>query len=578
MNYQMRVYRYRIRGDLPEVVLAELRRAHDLANRLVEHERRHAERVEEIWASAGTLTEALAERDRASELVDQLVEAAADERQRGRERKVSPELRAQMAEARRVLRDARAAVRAAKQESYERLKPLFAAARDELKAAIKAEYRAAVDAGLYWASYNEVVARHRRAVSAVAERREQGLAADLRFRRWTGEGTIAVQLQRGAGQPARTPQMLADPASPRRNVAALTPAIDPTQWATLTRGEQRRLARTGRLRFRIGSGDAAELVEVPVILHRPIPPDADVTMLRITRELVAGKARCWVSVVCRVPEVPAVESGRQVRVHAGWRSLGDGDLRVAVVEGCDAPPEWLVEQGWVRWHGEWGEVCVPAHVRQVWERGHELRSQRDRNLDELRDWLRSRDDLDDEVREALARWRSPARWAALAQRRRGDGSEIGARLEAWRRQDHHLWQWEAHERDQIVARRDDAWRAVAAWLCDGTAEVMVDEWGIDRRVPAVEDPDGHQERRARANAVVAAPGKLRELVGVAASGRGVQVVAGPGRLDVHHVCGTPLDRSGRARSVMVRCEHCDALVDQDRNALALMGASGRVAA
>ena len=54
-NHQTRVYRYALRGDLPESALRELRRAHELTNRMVEIERDHEERIKEVWRRAPSL-------------------------------------------------------------------------------------------------------------------------------------------------------------------------------------------------------------------------------------------------------------------------------------------------------------------------------------------------------------------------------------------------------------------------------------------------------------------------------------------------------------------------------------------
>jgi hypothetical protein len=137
-------------------------------------------------------------------------------------------------------------------------------------AAIRATYRTAIDGGLYWATYNEVLGRHRAAVARVKARRKQGYRSDLRFRHFAGVGTIVVQLSRGHDDPPRTPELLASSTGKWRNVARLTPWWPPEVWQRLGRGEQRRLAR-GSFRFRIGSGATAQLVEVPVIIHRPLP-------------------------------------------------------------------------------------------------------------------------------------------------------------------------------------------------------------------------------------------------------------------------------------------------------------------
>ncbi|HEX7106236.1 MAG TPA: hypothetical protein VF218_09735, partial [Acidothermaceae bacterium] len=296
----MMVYRFAAHGDLPAAAVDELRRAHDLKNQLVEIERRHAERVAEIWSRWPEVAAADEQVAAAEQRVAELAAEAAEQRKSARDR-ATPLAAAQLRAARAELRAAKARRRDIKSLVYAAAKPQLAEARAKRRREIKATYRQAIDGGLYWATYNDVVAGHDTAVRRVAEIRKQGRPANMRFRRWTGEGTLTVQLQRQAGDPPRTPATLADPAVSRwRNVAVLTPSHDPAVWETMTRGQRRRAAR-GTLRFRIGSGAAKDVVSIPVIVHRPIHPDADITMIRITRRRVGPKWRVWVSVVARVP-------------------------------------------------------------------------------------------------------------------------------------------------------------------------------------------------------------------------------------------------------------------------------------
>jgi hypothetical protein len=182
----------------------------------------------------------------------------------------------------------------------------------------------------------------------------------------------------------------------------------------------------------------------------------------------------------------------------------------------------------------------------------------------------------------LRRWQSPRRFVALALALRdtppGQVAEAAQRLEAWRRKDRHLWEWETNERRQLLARRNDAWRRVAAWLAGQAGQVLLDSWALSplRAVPDVAAPDNLQAQAARANLVLAASGTLRAAIQNAAQARGVPMSAPKSVAAAnHHVCGFPLDAAGRMASALVRCQHCDVQVDQDYNALChLLAAAG----
>jgi len=583
-SHSMRVYKFGLLGDLPPEAMNELRQSHELAKELVAIDRAHSKAVAEIWASAPELVEVEAETATQQEIVDLLVEEAKKARVRNRSTDIGSDARQALRDARAVLRDLRSRRKDLRDLHYPELKPAFAAANADRKAAVKAMYRVAVDDyGMYWANFNEVTQRYEIARRRVGQQRSEGRVAELRFPRWKGEGTIAVQLQRQAGQIARTPEAIADTAAgPWRNVASIRPIADLAEWPPA----QKAIAadRGGHvpegaaiLRFRVGSGEVPTMVEMPVHMHRSVPADADITMMRITRRVVAGKPKVSVSMVVRLAEVPTRTEGPVVAVHMGWRVRSDGSLRVGVVRGAPPAPASLHDV--VVRHGDWSEVILPASWRDVWENGTKLRGVRDRNLDVLRawmiEWLADHPDIawpEGLDFSTLKKWRSPGRFAFVGLRLQDNvpegAEEFVRRIGVWRRQDKHLWSWEANERDEIVGQRNDAWRRVAAWICDQAAVVGVDEWSVATiaRRPGLTEIDDPQAQASRLNRTMAAPSHLRSAVVNAATGRGVQIVTG-GASAVHLACGSTLDPGERRDQVMVWCPSCQTMVDQDRNAV-----------
>lgn len=572
----MRVYRFAVHGDLPPEAVDEIHRAHQLRNQLVEIEKHHAERVAGVWAEHPEIAGLTAAVATVVERFDELQQQAKDLKRRERVMALPIELRDGVKQARRELREAKLALRTRKAEINPELREGFAAVGAQRRAEIKALYRISVDGGLYWANYNEVVHHHEVAVSAIATRRKDGQPADLRFHRWDGSGTLAVQLQRPTGAPVRSPRRLAEESGRYGSVACLTPVHDPERWATLRVGEQRRAAR-GTLQFRIGSKDTVSYITVPVIVDRPIPPEADITMMRISRRRIAGRYRCHVSVVVRLPPIPKRTQGSVVSMHLGWRSRGDGSIRVAVVAGAGPVPERI--RPYVVDHDGWREIVAPAQWGQGLERIARVRSRRDIETDTIRkalvEWAVTQPDAVEKYGlEQLAKWRSPGRFASLAWRwvedPPDDSDAMVARLLAWRAQDRRRWEGEANGRDHIHAHRTDVYGKIAAWLCRDARLIVVDAWNVAAMIrrPEVEDADDWQARAARANRTLASPASLRALVATAAEARGVTVKAPDVRLSqTHFVCGQELKPEERAADVEVWCATCQTVVDQDRNAL-----------
>lgn len=594
-SWRVVVHRWDVRAPLPEPLVAEVRRAHHLRNDLVQVEREHAEAVARVWAEHPEVAETEVAVDEADAGVEAARKALAEAKKLSGAAKAPAELTAALRSARKAKRDATARRREAKSAAYAAMKPAMVAARSERKAKIKALYRAWMDRGLYWATFNHVRDHHETAVRQIAARRKAGKSADLRFARWTGEGTIAVQLQRQAGEPQRTPGVLADPEGPWRNVARLVDYPTADEQQAMSKADWRRHARRGvtQLVLRYGSGDHADWATLPVAIGRPIPNDADIVGIQLTRRLIAGKERATVAVTMRLPLV-APQTGQLVAMHTGWRSMPDGTIRVAVVDGCSEPPVELIDQGIVRWWSTWGEIRVPARWVDEDRRLAAIAAQRDSNHNQMK--ARLIDHLDGVSEPVLVTWgdgadaerlephhvklwRSPRRLAQLATRARqghvtGLRAEIRTDLDAWRRQDHHLWQWHAHATDQLVARRKDFWRKAANWIVSSAGGVVTDEWAIPAltaRPDITEDRDW-QADHARRNARLASPGLLRAQLARAAGQRGIEILKRPTETRAHAHCGGLLNLDQLERSVLAECAACGTTVDQDHNALTQMRA------
>jgi hypothetical protein len=151
--------------------------------------------------------------------------------------------------------------------------------------------------------------------------------------------------------------------------------------------------------------------------------------------------------------------------------------------------------------------------------------------------------------------------------------EALAYLKAWRVQDIHVREIEDNLRAKIIARRNNAFCNVAAWLLEEAGLLVIDNYNIARisRKPDLAEADHEAHRASRANRVLAAPGRLRQCMIDGARRRGVQIQPVDGTIaGIHHICGTDLDHDERELAIMVYCPHCNMMVDQDANALELL--------
>ena len=571
--------------QIPEVLRQQLWLAHNLREDLVSLQLAYDDDLKAIWSSYPDVaqaedTMAAAEADAAA-----LSERVKQARVEARSKKISTELTQQLRDAKKRLKDARQARRDAiavvKDDAAERRK----ARSDQLAADRKALYgQYCRDGDLYWASFNTVLDHHKTAVKRIAAQRASGKPATLRHHRFDGSGTIAVQLQRQAGAPPRTPMVLADEAGKYRNVLHIPGWTDPDVWEQMTRSQCRQSGRV-TVRMRCGSTDGQpQWIDLPVQVHRWLPADADITGAELVVTRVAGIYRAKLCVTARIGDTEPVTSGPTVALHLGWRSTEEGTA--VATWRSDAPldiPFDLRTVMRVDAAGTSGTIVVPATIERRLTRTENIASSRSLALDALRDkvvgWLSDNDapTYRDAPLEAatVKQWKSPQRFASLAHAWKDNGTEISDILWAWFSLDRKQWAQQENGRRKALGHRDDLYRQIAAVISDQAGHVLVDDTSVAelsaRAMERTELPTEVQQKidRRRDHA---APGGLRASVVAAMTRDGVPVtiVAAADFTRTHSRCGHVNPPDDRYLSNPVRCDGCGAMYDQDRSFVTLM--------
>jgi hypothetical protein len=498
-----KVYRY---GLLPPTVGAEriaeqIRLAHRYQNALVEIDRWRRTQARAVLSRQGSV--ALHEQLVADGEAQLTAHRATIQRTRGEttRRAVAPEIAERTRAIVAGLKQARAALKQAKVALREDAE--VRAQMDAITAEATMRSKAARAAcGIYWGTYLQIEA------AMDAARRSP---MDPHFRRWTGEGSVAVQCQGGLA----VADLLAG--------GDTRIQIDAHAQPVPGRGGKPR----PRVRLRIGSTETRDPVwgEWPVILHRPLPVDARLKGAKVIRRRLGPKDEWSLHVTLEWPAdqrpVDAESCGAgTVAVDLGWRQDAD-TLRAG---------------GWT--DGETsGEIHLDPAVRAMLRKAADIRSIRDQRQNDIRTalvaWRDSVGTLGSEHAEALRMlpaWQSPARFAALARwwrdhRHDGDAVILPA-LEAWRRRDKHLWLYEIGTRRRAVARRRDQYRVLAATLARRYRTLVIER--LDLRVlAAIPAPESERESvpKGRAQRVETAPSELRTALVNAFRARGGEVAS-----------------------------------------------------
>lgn len=422
---------------------------------------------------------------------------------------------------------------------------------DAYKTATDASYEAIrrerARCGTFWGTYLQIEDAAQRAA------RTTPIAEDPRFRHWEGEGLLAVQIQGGM-----SPEELTSGEDSRARIV----------------GEGKRR----QLWLRIGSEGRAPIWAVwPFAYHRDLPVGTKVKWVRVVARRVASHTKWSVQFLIDGEDgafaLQAPTKGA-VAVDVGWRKIGD-EMRVAT---------------WADDSGATGELRLPAGLLERWRKVEDLEGIRKQSFNQalarLVDDRRTQgDEWPEWLREATThafQWQASERLANLAIRGRKalESGEIAREapagvtivlLEAWRKQDKHLWEWEAHQRANVLRARREIYRLFARQLAE-YRKVVFEK--LDLRKFAEAPESRGEEKRQQPEIAASRPRRfkagLSELLACAADavtragGEWVELVS----VDTTRTCADcgHAEKFDAAKAIHHVCPKCGVVWDQDANA------------
>ncbi len=451
----IRVYEYGCRPPFEnaERVREQMSFAHKYSNKLVEIERERRRVVREAQAAHADVAPLASKVAALEASLEEAVQHILKRRQATRTANTAVVDKQRVADLRKELKAARAIFREAKKATREdeTLQAAIKKANDDAHAALKRERAVS---GCHWGTYLMVE-------QAADQARKQMM--EPKFKRWDGRGHVAVQIQNGLDT---------------TDVYKSNTRI----WIETVPERRDRI-----LNIRVGSTEDRGPVfgRFWMKMSRELPP-GKIKWVHVLRKRVADEERWFVQFVVASPRVSeavarqdcyATASG-SIGIDVGWRLMDDGGLRVAV--GIDDK-------------GERFELRLPARLVTKDEHVGHLQSIRSKLLDETK--ARFIADMPQvAANEHVHAWRSPGRFARLlkdhhpdAPPKEGADPRMGHEpipepvqqyIQAFLKQDRHLWRWQENERMAVGHRRREFFRQWALKIARNYRSVVIEDFDL----------------------------------------------------------------------------------------------------
>jgi len=561
------IYEYGIPFDPMEghdFVEDQILMAHRYYNKLIEIERAKRARIRAIQQAHPILGPLVTESDETHELFNDIIDRQKKAKSKdNRYPEVDPE---EWEAAKEISAEVRLRLTAAKAAVKAELTPAYEAASQEAK---DRKRLARANSKVYWGTYLITEAAAEAAVNAKPKSRPGKVPPPWHmcpaFRRWNGEGSLAVQIQK--------PKALTEvTVFGHDNQFRITP-VDPYAWDKSTpRGLRCRLGRT-TFTMRVGM-KRGETASFRMVMHRPLPPGSRITWAKIIRRRVDDRLYRFryflqltveTTLCVRHPGLDNADpvSIPVVAINCGWRALADGSLRVATWLGSDNRTGTL----------ELGR----EEFRDRIERAESIRSRRDIDLDELKKAIEGFGEIFKSMEvECVEKWKSFSRFHGLycdvlteyAENPTEEKKELLELLTSWHHRDRYLMQYENGCRGGALRFRREKYRLFALELAKAYPVVCIESWDLRRIVE-----DEHRLKEPSAARVEGASSIARQITRNTSLREGC-VVLKQGDKEVElatqrcHLCGYGAKKRERwdaAKELVHVCGGCGAEWNQDVN-------------
>lgn len=342
-----------------------------------------------------------------------------------------------------------------------------------------------------------------------------------RFKNWTGEGQIGVQIQKDS---YHGKDMIGkDLYNNDNTMIQIIKTPGPTSG--------KRSINRAVLKIRIGSENKKPIWGVfPMIYHRPIPDNAKITWAKINRYKVGSSYKWSVDITIEetADETLTSETDLAVALDIGWRQFDD-HIRLITYEAED---------------GSTGNIDISNKLIGSLKKSKEINSVRTKEFNTAKqtlcdylktitvpDWIKQFSQSAKAKKENtelpsceksiawISQWRSIARLCKLItewKNNRIDGdNEIFDIMSKWKYHDFHLWNWEANQREQSFAQRKEFYRLEALKLAKKYKILVIEDFDLTSVKKCADFNSKKEVERndtASSNLQLVAIGELREII------------------------------------------------------------------
>ena len=465
---------------------------------------------------------------------------------------LSDRLRDLRAERKPIFEKIMAVKKAAKEDPS--IKSLIEQANTAVNLAIKqARNHYSRQLGLYWPNYLE---------SERAANQARFQRMDPKFHRWTGEGSIAIQFQKGLGVAE-----LFECQDTRLRL--ITPNIANTN-ALRANGQIRGKERHVRALYRVQSNEdgSPRWITLEVTMHRMLPANGVIKWAHLQRQKSSGAiGKTYISLTkdydytlrLTLEEPPQEGKNKaKVAVEVGWRLLETG-LRVAVALGED---------------GEMRELYLPKRWLDGKRKAESLGSVIDQetNLTALAikaahpELCKKAEQPENLEKSATAATPATLDWAGDNPRRLAaallkiyrEDPALQPDLEKWRTHHFHLLRYKKGLNDKLIRIRREIYRKFVSELAKKYSICGIEDF--DLRQIATKS-QAHQLVKWQRTA--AGISSLRLMLSRRLT---AQKLSAEHKTQKCHNCGS-LEKWDAAKAVWHRCNQCNSRWDQDHNSV-----------